>query len=129
MIDGRLEVRLLASRAAAWSGKAFSFIEHIPAGYAAEREHNELPFLCHCRQCDVRKMLVDFPFPNADSLGDFPGGHFFVIQEEENLLADGLRTAFIAHDQLCGERVASSSSLMNLFNCYFLILQPYQQYP
>jgi len=96
-IDRSFQVCLLAPRAAAWSGKAFSFIEHIPAGHAAEREHNELPFLCCCRQSDVWKMLVDFPFPNADGLGDFPGGHFFVIQEEGNLLADGLRTAFVAH--------------------------------
>ena len=100
MIDGRLEVRLLASRAAAWSGKAFSFIEHIPAGYAAEREHNELPFLCQCRECNMGKMLVDFPFPDADGLGDLPGGHLFVIQKEENFLADGLGTASIVHDHL-----------------------------
>ena len=81
-IDRGLKVCLLASRAAAWSGKAFSFFEHIPAGHAAKREHHKLPFLRHYRPSDMRKMLVDFPFPNADGLGDLPGGHFFIIQEE-----------------------------------------------
>jgi hypothetical protein len=91
-------VCLLAPRAAARSGKAFSFLKHIPAGHAPKRELHELPFLCRCRQSNVGKMLVDFPFPNADRLGDLPGGHVLLIQEVEYLLANGLRTAFVAHD-------------------------------
>ena len=88
---------LLAPRAAAWPGETFSLFKHIPAGHAAKREHRELPFLCQCRQRDVRKMLVDFPFPYADGLGDLPGGHLFVIQEEDYLLTDRLRRGFLFH--------------------------------
>ena len=51
-----------------------------------------------CRQSDVGQMLVDFPFPYADGLGNLPGGHLFVIQKEEDFLADGLGTASIVHD-------------------------------
>jgi len=82
-------------------------------------------------------MLVNFPFPNADGLGDLPGGHYFIIQEQENLLADGLRTAFVAHDHpvrsesqrypllwICHVAILSQPGLAsNIYNIKELILK------
>jgi hypothetical protein len=96
-IHGCLEMCLLAPGAAARSGEAFSFLENISTGQATEREDHELSFLCRCGQSDVRQVLIDFPLPDADSLRDFPGGHFFVIQEQEDLLTNGLRVNLVAH--------------------------------
>jgi len=64
-------------------------------------------------------MLVDFPFPYADGLGDLPGGHLFVIQEEENLLADGLGTASVAHDHPVR---SESQRYLPLWICHVTIL-------
>jgi len=94
-----------APGATARSGKAFSLFKHVPAGHTAERENHKLSLLCCCRQGDVRQMFVDFPFPNADGLGDLPGGHLLLGQEEEDLLPDSLRMALLAHGQPSGERL------------------------
>jgi len=99
-VHGRLQVRLLAPGTAAWSGKALSFFKHIPAGDATKREHHELSFLCYCGPSDVWKVLVDLPFPNADGLGNFSGGHLLLIQEQEHPLADGLGMTLVAHGTL-----------------------------
>ena len=45
-------------------------------------------------------MFVDFPFPNADRLGDLPGGHLFVAQKRKDLLANGLKMVLVAHGAL-----------------------------
>ena len=119
-VGGRLQVCLLAPRAAAWPGETFSLFKHIPAGHAAKREHRELPFLCQCRQRDVRKMLVDFPFPYADGLGDLPGGHLFVIQEEDYLLTDRLRRGFLFH----GHSLQSQSHRQKGFRHLFTTSRP-----
>jgi hypothetical protein len=97
-VHGCLQVCLLTPGTSAWSCEALSLFKHIPAGHAAEREHHKLSLLCYCGKSDMRKMLVDFFFSNADGLGDFPGSHLFISQKGEDLLADGLRMALVSHD-------------------------------
>ena len=109
-ISRGFKVCLLTPGAAARSGEAFSFFKHIPAGHTTERQHHELSLLCCCRQGDVRQMFVDFPFPNADGLGDLPCGHLLLVQEEEHPLANGLGMAFAAHDLLSRKGVPLNNS-------------------
>jgi hypothetical protein len=120
-------VRLLAPGAAAWSGKALSFFKHIPAGHTTKREHHELSFLCYCRTSDVWKVLIDLPFPNADGLGDFSGGHLLLIQEQKHPLADGLRMTLVAHGTLWGKSLPACGSV-NLGCFYSLTVASNQQY-
>jgi hypothetical protein len=116
-------MRLLAPGATAWSGKAFSLFKNITAGHAAEREHHELSFLCHCRQGNVRQMFIDFFFSNANGLRYFPRTHLPLAQKEEYFLAHGLGVALVAHDHpVC---ILSQFFLTgNICNIKDLILHP-----
>jgi len=126
-IHGGFQVCLLALGAAAWSGKTLSFFKHIPAGHATKREHHELSFLCYCRTIDVWKVFVDLPFPNADGLGDFSGGHLLLIQEQEHPLADGLRMTLVAHGTLWGKSLPACGSV-NAWCFYSLTVASNRQY-
>jgi len=110
-IDRGFKVCLLAPRATARSGEAFSLFKHIPARHTAEREHHKLPFLGYCRKSDVGQMLVDLLFSNANGLGDFSGSHLLLVQEEEDFLANGLRMALLSHVSLRGASLPAYASL------------------
>ena len=38
----------------------------------------------------MRKMVIDLFFPDSHRLGEFPGTHFLVTQEDHHLLTDRL---------------------------------------
>lgn len=121
-IDRRLEVCLLALRAAARSSEAFPLFKPISTRHTPERQHRERSVACCCRQRNVRKMLVDLFLPNADGLRDLSGRHVLVLQEENHLLAYGLRTAFAAHALPSGKGVLPSPSLANLYCSHSLTI-------
>lgn len=70
-----LKVRSSAARASTWAGEAPSVFKHISTCEARGRQDNHLFSLGCCRACNMRKMLINFFFPNSHRLGEFSGAH------------------------------------------------------
>ncbi len=74
-IHWHLKVRSSAARASTRAGEAPSVFKHISTCEAGGRPDNHLFSLGRCRARNMRKMLINFFFPNSYRLGEFPGAH------------------------------------------------------
>ena len=77
-------------RAAARAGKAAPILEDISTRQTPERSDNE-PFSSgRYGACNMGKVFIDLFFPDSQRLGEFPGAHVPVTQEDHHLLANCL---------------------------------------
>ena len=66
----------------------------------------------------MRKMVIDFFFPDSHRLGEFPGTHFLVTQEDHHLLTDRLHiiplffNPIVHHPAIAGLSYAKSHLIL-----------------
>jgi hypothetical protein len=86
-------VALFASRAATGSSQSMPIFEYKTTTAATRRLHLELEAVGIHRSGDVVQMPVHFLFGNPQSLRQLPRTQFLLLQERNNLLANGLHLA------------------------------------
>ena len=90
------QARLLASGTAAGSCEALSMFKDVTACQTSKGKNDQSLFSLSCYgACNVRKMIIDFPFPNSYRLGKSFGGHLLFIQEGRDPLPQGLRVVLL----------------------------------
>ena len=85
-----LNMRPFAEGAATRAGKALPILKDISTLQTPERPDNEPFSLGRCRPCNMRKMFIDLFFPDSHRLGEFPGTHLLVTEEDHHLLTNRL---------------------------------------
>lgn len=88
---------LPATRAATRSRKAFPVSEDISTPQTPDRSDNEPSSLDRYGAGNMRKMLIDLFFADSQHLGEFPGTHVPVTQEDHHLLTNGVHVKALNH--------------------------------
>jgi len=88
-VSGVLDVFAFAVRAPARAGKSLSLFKNESALQTLGRYDYQFSFLSSYRTRNMRKMRIDFFFPNTQGLREISGTHLFVIQKFNHLLSYG----------------------------------------
>jgi hypothetical protein len=97
-VSGGLDVFAFAARATARAGKPLSFFKNKSALQTLGRYDHQFFSPGSYGTCNMRKMRINFFFPDAHGPREFSGAHLFFIQKFNHLLSYGLHVAFVLRD-------------------------------
>jgi hypothetical protein len=82
-----MNVPVLAAGAATGARPSLSVGEDMSAVHAGKGKRYQLLSLAGEGACNVRKVVVDFAFPDPELLGNLAGGHLPIHQQADYFLA------------------------------------------